>query len=537
MKKQMIRLIALCMAAMLLLSGCGVTELLEQAYYMSSCLGAVSYSSMEYIRPDMQQLQDSLEECRRLLQEDDLDAAMNGIYAFYEHYDRFSTSFSLADIRYSGNLTDTYWEEEYNYCAENAAAVDAALDELYTTAAASPLREQLESDEYFGADFFLAYDEPSVWDDAFLALLEEEASLESRYYALAGEATETEYYSEDYFDQYTAPMAELFVELVALRQQIAQYAGYEDYPSFAYDFYHYRDYTPQEAEQYLQQVGQLLYEPYCAVNASDAWEASYDYCSEEETFQYVRDAAFAMGGTVGQAFSLLQYAGLYDISYGENKYDSSFEVFLWSYYEPFIFMCPYMDQTDKLTFAHEFGHFANDFVCGGSYVGIDVAEVHSQAFEYLSLCYSEDAEALTRYKLASSLCTYVEQAAYALFEHQVYQLPAEELTVENVLAMYADIGHRFGFDAWGWDSRDLITIPHFYTDPMYIVGYVVSNDLAMQIYSMEQQEAGAGLALYEQCLTSQDSYIIQFAETYGLESPFAPGRLEAVAAEFQEIFT
>ena len=108
--------------------------------------------------------------------------------------------------------------------------------------------------------------------------------------------------------------------------------------------------------------------------------------------------------------------------------------------------------------------------------------------------------------------------------------------MENVQALYEDIGLRFGFDSWAWDSRDYVSVTHFFTNPMYLMGYVVSNDLAMQIYDLELGEAGAGLSLYEQCLESQESYIVCFAEQYGLESPFAPGRLEKVSAHFNGLF-
>jgi len=102
-----------------------------------------------------------------------------------------------------------------------------------------------------------------------------------------------------------------------------------------------------------------------------------------------------------------------------------------------------------------------------------------------------------------------------------------------VLDLYRQIGSDYGFDSVEWDPRDLITIPHFFTQPMYVISYVVSNDVAMQLYQRELQSAGAGLEAYAQCLYSQDSYIIAFAQQYGLESPFAEGRLEKVSQTFQ----
>ena len=213
--------------------------------------------------------------------------------------------------------------------------------------------------------------------------------------------------------------------------------------------------------------------------------------------------------------------------------DICYEIYLWSYQQPIIFIAPYRDQTDKLSFAHEFGHFANDYLCDGSYASIDVAEVHSQAFEYLSLLYANTSDALVQYKLYDSLCTYMETAAYALFEHQVYQLTDSELTVENVIALSNEIALQFGFDSWGGDGNDFVTVGHFYTHPMYMISYVVSNDLAMQFYQLELEQSGQGLALYQQCLYSEDSYLIDFAQQYGLESPFAPGRVEALAETFR----
>lgn len=536
MHKTRMRIAALCLAAVLLLTGCSLDALRR---YMDSAYGAyeaIAYEDMAYTRPDMVELQNVLaSSCSAAQSADTLDAALTAVYDFYDVYDSFYTNYNLADIRYCGDLTDIYWEAEYNYCAENIPAADAALETLYRALAKSPMREALESEDYFGPGYFDAYEGESVWDEYYLSLMEQEAALQSRYYDLSDQALSTEYYSDEYYSTYGTQMAELFVELVALRQEIAAYAGYASYPELAYDLYFYRDYTPAQAESYLTQVSEALYKPYCHMSQSDVWNLVAGYCTEAQTFQYVKDAASAMGGTAEEAFALLEEAGLYDIRYGENKYDSSFEVYLWSYYEPFIFMCPYMDQTDKLTFAHEFGHFANDYVCGGSYAGTDIAEVHSQAFEYLSLCYSADASDLSRFKMADSLCTYMESGAYALFEHQVYGLTGDKLTVENVAALYEQIGRQFGFDSWDWDSRDFVTVPHFFTNPMYMVSYVVSNDLAMQFYQLEQDDPGAGLALYEQILLSQDSYIVSFAQLYGLESPFSKGRLQEVAETFQHM--
>ena len=488
------------------------------------------FSQMVYSRPDMQNLEEVLQEsCRIAREETDVEVIMEAVYDFYDVYDRFYTDLALADIYYSCDLADTYWQEEYDFCLEQMGTADAALEELYCALAESSQRRKLEK-EYFGRDYFDSYDGGSVYDAEFLSLLEEEARLQSQYQQMMT----GDIYSEDFLDQNAEEMAQLLVDLVRVRQQMAEEAGYDSYPDFAYDYYHYRDYTADQAEAYMKEIPRALGELYRDVNESWVWGFGGRYCLEDEIFAYVQTAAQNMGRKTDRAFAELEERELYHIDYGANKAEGAYEVFLWSYSSPFIYMAPYLEQSDKLSFAHEFGHFLNDYVCGGSYVGTDIAEIQSQGFEYLSLLYTEDTEKLESYKLADSLCTYVEQAAYGLFEQQLYALEGKALTVKNVMALYEDIGLEFGFDSWNWDSRDFVLISHFYTDPMYIISYVVSNDAAFQIYQMEKESTGAGLRVYEDCLESEDSYLLWFTEEYGLESPFAPGRLEQVRATLEE---
>lgn len=533
MRTALLRLLALLLSVMMLLCGC----IPDFQSYLNDILDEnlpTAYRDMEYTRPDPAQLESALDTaCTFAETAPSLEELLDAIQNFYQVYDRFYTDYRLAEIYYCSDLTNSYWHEEYNYCAESVPQWDAALDTLYRALAASPLRDVLEDEEYFGADYFDVYEGESIWDETYLSMLEQEAELINRYYTLSDEALATEYYSEEYFSTFTMPMTELLVSLIALRQQIAAYCGFSDYAEYAYASGYARDYTPQQAEPYLEQVGQTLYDVYCQANDSDVWAFGSAYCSTTDTFDYLANAADAMGGAIWEAFYVLSACGLYDIGYNANKYDSSFETYLWSYGTPFIFMNPYRDQSDKLTFSHEFGHFANDYVCGGSYAGTDIAEVHSQAFEYLSLCYTENSEELTRWKMVDSLSTFVECSAYALFEQRIYRLTGNDLTAENLLALYEEVGKEFGFDSWDWDSRDLITVTHFFTHPMYNISYVVSNDLAMQFYQLEQEESGKGLTLYEQCLYSEDSYLLYFAQEYGLESPFSPGRLASIKATFE----
>ena len=536
MKNRKFRMLALLMAAVMLLSclsGCGLAERLNA--YIGTNVPVVKFSKIQYTRPDTTALMEHQAACVELAQAgENFKALEDTIWDLYDEYYNFATQEALADIHYSQDLTDIYWEEEYNWCLDAATEVDAAMDQLFFVLAASPFRQELEREDLFGAGFFDAYMGESVWDPEFTAMMEEEAALIAAYYSLYEQLIGENPGSVGY-DDVAMEMAELYAELVLLRQQQADHSGYNDYRNFVYEFYYDRDYKPSQEELYLSQVREHLVPLYRRICTAGVDGMEYEAVTEAQTYRYVREAARNMGGLVWESFLRMDVAGLYDISYGENKYGASFEIFLMNYYEPFIFMNPQGDSYDKLTFAHEFGHFCNDYVSYGSLVGVDAGEVFSQGMEYLSLEYADDTEALTKLKMLDSLCIYVEQSAYATFEAEVYRMDPEDVTAENIIALYEDVAARYALDLWETDGLEFVTISHFFTNPLYVFSYVVSNDAAMQIYQMERTEAGSGLALYEENLDAETPGFLGFLEEAGLKSPFSYGRVIEAKLIFEEI--
>lgn len=529
MKRRLCKILALCLCAAMLLSGCGLINLEELL-----APEPVPFSEMEYTRPDLSKVKQAAAGVEEKLDEKaEIEPLMDSVYAFYEEYHKFYTNYSLANIHYFKDMTDLYWDEEYAYCLDVETEASALLDQLLYKLADCPLREELEAEEYFGPGFFDDYEGESLWDAEFTALMDQEAELLEEYYTLSAKSLELPEYTDAWYKTYGDPLAELYAELIILRKQIAAYAGYEDYLSFAYDFYYYRDYTPAQAKSLMEQIRTELVPLYQKTATTDIWYLAMQESSREQTFAYVKDSADAMGGTVKEAFRQLEKNGLYDISYGENKYNASFEVYLSAYYSPYIFVNPTMRVHDKLTFAHEFGHFCNDYASYGTVAGVDVAEVFSQGMEYLSLCYGKDTDKLEILKMADSLSVYVEQALYASFEHQAYEM--ENPTGKGLYELFAQVGKDFGFSEDVWDGRNFVYVPHFFTNPLYIISYVVSNDAAMQIYQLERQEKGKGLALLEENLTTEEGYFLAFVESAGLQSPFAEGRVASVRKLLEEL--
>ena len=528
MSQKIIKLTSFILLVCVLLSGCSVLDGL-----LATRL--VRYDRMEYVRPDMDEFDAVLERsCASALEETDIKELETAILNFYDVYDDFYTNFSLAMIAHSRDLSDIYWEGEYVYCNAQSATADAGLDQLYRCLVKSPLRQTLEGEDYFGAGFFDDYDTDNRWTSAFTALLEEEARLESEYYRLTSELSNLRSGSDEYSDM-AERMAQLLVDLINLRRDIASQWGYDSYMDYAWDVYYYRDYTPEQMERYMADIVRVLVPLYEQLADTDVWSYSGRYADEAQTFAFVRTAAMQMGGTVAEAFLLMESESLYDISYSPDKYPTSFEMYLTGYGVPFVYLCPEREVYDRLTFAHEFGHFCNDYASEGTSVGVDVLEVFSQGMEYLTLCYGLDTDALTRVKLADSLCVYVEQSAFAAFEHRAYAMPEEELSVDTLYDLYDRVATEYGFGSIGYDANEFITVSHFYTNPFYIDSYVVSNDAALQLYQKEQAQAGNGLKIFEESLATEEGYFLAFLEEAGLDSPFTPGRMETVKNTLSQV--
>lgn len=315
MKKHLLSLVSLVLAFALVLGGCaGLREDIMDGLGRLLYGDPVHFDEMEYTRPDADAFVSAVEQCVADAQDaDDAAELMDQIYAVYEEYYDFYTNYSLANIYYCKDLTDSAWEEEYNYCIDAATDVDAALDQLLYGLADCPLRDELESDDYFGQGFFDDYEGESLWDETFTDLMAQESDLIARYYALSAQGAELDPYSEEYFTACGYEMEELFVKLVALRQEIAAYAGYDSYQQFAYDMYYYRDYTPEQALILTDSVQKELVPVYENLSY-DVWEVAYAECDEEDMLEYAESAATAMGGTVADAYAMMTENGLYDIT-------------------------------------------------------------------------------------------------------------------------------------------------------------------------------------------------------------------------------
>lgn len=524
-------------------------------------LDPVAFEDMEYTRPDAAALCKALGELEKLVKNggsfDEVGAAFE---AAYSDYSLFNTMDSLSYIRHTIDLNDEYYETENNWCEEQSPLIEQALEKCYIAMGQSDLRDRLE-EEYFTEGFFDFYDENQIYsNDRVVKLMQKDNDLQAQYMALQSDQT-IEWNGEEvlyedivgdesldydsylrayqlYYDKYNPQVGEIFAEMIRTRNEIAKELGYDTFADFAYSYYYDRDYTPEEAEDYLSDIAAELapmyfYAVYGAQSTSP--------CSTDEVLDLFEKTVYRFGGEFATSYEFMQAYDLMDITDSSSKMPGSYVTYLSSYQMPFLYVSPTGKLDDLLTCCHEFGHFVDGFVnCNGT-SSIDCNEIFSQGLEFLSLSRAEldddEREALTISKVADSLLTFVSQAAYAEFELRAYALPDDQLNTEGLNALFLECMEEFGQSYTGMEdiiAPGWIDIQHFLIAPYYVISYCVSNDAALQIFQLEE-ENGTGLETYRALMsTSSGNTILALLEENGMESPFEPGRVEELADFFED---
>ena len=210
-----------------------------------------------------------------------------------------------------------------------------------------------------------------------------------------------------------------------------------------------------------------------------------------------------------------------------------------AYEVPFLFMDAGGTLNDITTFSHEFGHYLDGYLNYNADETVDLAECFSQAMELLMLTRLDDVltekelDSLYQIKMGDILGMYVQQGAFAEFEHVIYGAKPEELSVDFLNSAFLQAAQDYGFAEEGFEdlySMFWMDITHFFEQPFYVITYPVSHDIAMQIFQLEQAQPGQGMEKYLEMLDRDYADMLDTALNAGLESPFDEACLRTVCA-------
>ena len=529
--------------------------------------GMTKFSQIVYERPDLEALTADFEGLTADLKEEKLtvEQGVSRLNEVYEAYDDFYTMDVIAELRYYHDVTDSFYADECDWFLENEPAVDQLFEELcYASANCSNAKELDEA--FWGGwvvDAYGGQEESGSLDPEYVAIAQKENAILAEYRRVTADPTVTwrgeersywELEEDDsiswddwveirdlYYDKYEPILGEIYIRLVEVRQEEAAFFGCDSYEAFAYDWLYERDYGPEEADGLLEQIRTELAPLYAELSLNERWDAlRYTEVNGAENLEALNVATKTMGGKIRLAFRDLDRYELYDVDVSEKKGSVSYQTYLYSYDNPFVFVKTEGYSDDILSFGHEFGHFVDAWYNHNGTSSRDLAEVFSQGMEYLLLTrVPEDyREELTDYKLLDTVDTFTQQGSFAEFEHQVYARPAAEWTPESLNELSLQLAKDYGYFREGMEdyyAKSWIEITHFFDNPFYVVSYCVSNDAAFQIYELECAQAGDGLAVWNKMLPrDRDGFLETVVDQGGLEDPFAAGRMKEIADLMRE---
>ncbi len=514
----------------------------------------VHFSEMEYIRPDTDKMADDVDALKEALKTGTLSLEEIEEYldVIYDDFFDFRSMNNLANVRSCLDTLDEYYSAEYNWCSEQGAVVEDLMDEMYFACGGSEYAKDLE-DDYFWEGFAEEYadEADSMYTPELVEMMQQEADLVSEYREIMADPViifdgqevhvfegldaakdARTYYGIlfGYLDKYNPLVSDLFIRLVKLRNSMAKEAGYSSFEEMQFDYYFERDYTPEQAGEYIENVKKYV------VPLADELDQKYSYAdlqlpevSESRLREVLQTVSYELGGYVEEAYEFMMKYDLCDLSKSYTKTTMSFMTYFDKFEAPFLLISAKGNSEDVLTAVHEFGHYSDGYTTFNADETIDLAEVYSQALEYLAIDMlgnvlpQKTVKNILLSKILDSASLYTQQASFAQFEKEIYALPEDELTAGVINDISLRLSKEFGYCMDGFESyyaRSWIDINHFFEAPFYVISYPVSNDVALQIYGLEHESEGAGRAKYLEMLEHESGDLLETVEQYGLASPF-----------------
>jgi hypothetical protein len=339
------------------------------------------FGQMEYVRPDTAKIAEQAELCKKLIDLPDPEPMLEAYGELLSQYQSAETQLSLANILYSLDISKDYYSDEYAFLIDELTELDLTLSNLTISILES--RHKQAAEESWGTAFAKrAYRNAELNDESVQDLFLREQELIFRYDEQRTE-TEVSYGGRAYtvdeldsdreldFDVYERLRSEyckklngtagpLFLEMKAIRTEISQKLGFEDYSDYAYACFG-RDYTPEDAEKIHEAVKQYavpLYAELFDFYYGEDSERLYSVTLDPDKFMgRLTDAAPAFSDKLSGSMDFMLDNRLYDLEIRDSKLSGGFTTYLADYRSPFLF-----DNWDgsylcASGFIHELGHF------------------------------------------------------------------------------------------------------------------------------------------------------------------------------------
>ena len=358
---------------------------------------------------------------------------------------------------------------------------------------------------------------------------------------------------------------DLFDELIALRQEIAKNAGFDNYRDYMFAAMGRFDYTPKDCFNFHDAIAKEIvpiitsfeqkrkdklgfdsYKPWDTQVDVDGLDPLKPFEGGKELTDLSIECFNRLSPYFGECLATMQAMKHLDLESKDGKAPGGFMYPLYEIGVPFIFMNAVGSQRDVVTMVHEGGHAVHSFLCRNlsmtefKSTPSEVAELASMSMELLSMdnwdvFYSDDKE-LKRAKLEQlekALETLPWVAAIDKFQHWIY---TNKHTAQQRKEKWLEISAKLGNQIIEWEGNESVHANlwqrqlHLYEVPFYYIEYGMAQLGAIAMWRSYKKMGENGLDNYMEALKlGYTKSISEIYETAGIKFDFSADYVKELA--------
>lgn len=328
-----------------------------------------------------------------------------------------------------------------------------------------------------------------------------------------------------------------FSELLALRNQVAENAGFENFRDYMFSAMGRFDYTPKDCFDFHESIAQTVvpivnqmeterkalldnesYRPWDAKVDVEGKEALKPFTNGQELLDKTEVCFADINPEFASYIKTMRKMGHFDVESRKGKAPGGYNYPLEETGVPFIFMNATDTTRDMVTMVHEGGHAIHSFVVGDLPLNayrntpMEVAELASMSMELISMehwdAYFTNPDDLKRAKrehLKDILAALPWIAIVDKFQHWIYENPSHTLkergekweSIFNELSdSVTDWSGLEEFKKYSW-QRQL----HIYEVPFYYIEYGMAQLGAISVWKNYKSNPDKGIEKYINALS------------------------------------
>lgn len=512
---------------------------------------------------------------------------------YYELIEKMATTRILVQLRYDGNVTDKFYEDEQNYYDSiwpRVTAFDTKYKkELFNTNFRSYLEAKIGKIAFKDIEFDL-----KSFDESIISLKQEENTLISEYSKLLAEIKidyEGEKLNLSLLGKYLTSkdrnvrikatkakdlvlneikdkLDDIYDKMVKNRTEQAKKLGYKDYVELAYYIMGRTTYGIEEVRNFRDQVKKYLV-PFASklhderrkrlkLETLDSVDEGIYFIegnpapigTADDIFKAGKKMYSELSEETKEFFNFMLDHELFDVLGRPNKAGGGYMEMLFSYKAPIIFANFNGTSGDIDVITHECGHAfqgfitRNDEIKEHNNIKMETAETHSMSMEFftekwMELFFGNRADDYRKMHLEDAIAFIPYGCMVDEFQEIIYSKP--ELTKDERRQVWKDLEKqykphlKYENDDFQGEGRKWQLQRHIYMSPFYYIDYCLAQTCALQfkIKMDENYEDAWNKYLAFSKESAKDSFQ-NMLHNIGFKSPFEDGYMKNLVSKLDK---